>query len=469
MKDLLARLTDYNKTGRYPMHMPGHKRNAPPMPNPYTFDITEIEGFDNLHYAEGILKEGMERTAALYGSRQCFHLVNGSTVGLLAGILAAAKRGAEVLIARNCHKAVYHALILDGLKPIYIMPLFEREFSMNGSVSPQQVQILLQQHPNVQLVVVTSPTYEGIVSDISAVAEVCHSKGIPLLVDEAHGAHLGFHPAFPLSAVSQGADLVIQSLHKTLPSLTQTAVLHVCSDRISAAAVQTKLEMLETSSPSYVLMASIERCIGLLQQNREKWFAAWAEELQTFQQKMKALGKFSCLNHVQANAIECFGIDPSKLVISTKNTSFSGEQLADFLRKTENIEPEMISANYVIFMTSLCDTQEGYERLARGILAADAIAEKQQKSEPWAEPVLPVQALLPYEAVMLAGKIQPLAESAGCITKDFITAYPPGIPIAVPGEKLSTEMLAYVEKMRASGVSIQISGKKSGQIEVVLP
>ena len=231
MEYLSESLQNYAQSDVYPFHMPGHKRKKILFPDPYEMDITEIDGFDNLHHAEGILKEAQERAAALYGSKRCFYLVNGSTCGLLAAISAAAGRGDKVIVARNCHKAVYHALYLKELQAEYIYPAITNH-GIQGQITVEQVRKTLRENPDASAVILTSPTYEGIVSDVKKIAEVCHEQNIPLIVDEAHGAHLGFSGGFPENAVRLGADAVIMSLHKTLPSFTQTALLHLNSTPI---------------------------------------------------------------------------------------------------------------------------------------------------------------------------------------------------------------------------------------------
>lgn len=472
VKDLLSHLEAYASSDFYPMHMPGHKRTHNwRMPNPYRIDITEIENFDNLHHAEGILKQGMERTAKLFGSKRSFHLVNGSTVGILAGILSLTRKGDTVLMARNCHKAVYHALILNELNPLYLTPPYEEGFSLNGSISPESVKSQLQNNPQVKLVVITSPSYEGVVSDIWEIADICHEKNVPLFVDEAHGAHLGFSEKFPPSALSQGADLVVQSFHKTLPSLTQTAVLHIGTERVSGEKVERKLAILETSSPSYVLMGSIERCISILAAQKEELFQAWFQKLEGFHEQTKILEKFRVLGYGKErkhlpSSIHAF--DPSKLVISTKGTNFTGGKLADFLRKNMRIEPEMISADYIVAMTSLCDTHEGMDRLAKGILAADKRAGQGDSEKHTIKkiPTLKIQ-MTPAQAEEAESQIIPWKESKGEISKDFVFAYPPGIPIVAPGEELSTEIIGIVESLKESGVKVEVSGKENNNIAVI--
>lgn len=226
---LLSRLEALCQSDTLPMHMPGHKRN---LLAPYLralgaqLDITEIDGFDNLHAPSGILRQAQARAARLWGAEESYFLVGGSSAGILAGLYAAANRGDEVLIARNAHKSVFHALELCGYRPHFFLPPRIPETGLFGSVTPAQAQAMLDSYPQAKLLLLTSPTYEGVISDIAGIARVCHQRGVILLVDEAHGAHLGLGGGFPGGAVQGGADLVVQSLHKTLPSLTQTAILH---------------------------------------------------------------------------------------------------------------------------------------------------------------------------------------------------------------------------------------------------
>ena len=227
MEDLLKKLIKNREEGSYPFHMPGHKRRTSKLPKelPYGLDITAIDGFDDLHHAEGILRSYMEHAADVFGCDRLWYLVNGSTAGNLAAISAVAEYGDTIIVARNCHKSVYNAIFLRGLKPVWIYPDEVEEFGIHGAMRPYEVETALMEHPDAKAVFLTSPTYEGIVSNVEKIAAICHKKNVPLLIDEAHGAHFGFHPAFPDSAIHLGADLVINSVHKTLPSLTQTAIL----------------------------------------------------------------------------------------------------------------------------------------------------------------------------------------------------------------------------------------------------
>ena len=204
MGELFDKLANYGNSGIYPFHMPGHKRQKTVDFNPYKIDITEIEGFDNLHHAEGVLLEAQKKAEKLYGSEESHFLINGSTAGILSAVSACAKK--TVLIARNCHKAVYHAALIRNLDVYYVYPEIQEEFMLNGGINPADVERSLEEHPEIEAVVITSPTYDGIVSDVKRIAEIAHAYGKPLIVDEAHGAHFGFSKYFPENSVHLGAE-----------------------------------------------------------------------------------------------------------------------------------------------------------------------------------------------------------------------------------------------------------------------
>ena len=230
---LYKKLKEYSVGGTYPMHMPGHKRKPPfEFGNAFDIDITEIDGFDNLHKPEGVLLEAQKRAAELFGVKETLFLVNGGSSGILIAISACTKRNDKILLARNSHKSCYHAVELCGLVPDYIVPEFDEEYGAFKGVTALEIKEHLEKNPDIKAVVITSPTYEGRVSEVKEIADCVHAKGGVLIVDEAHGSHFRFGNMFPESAVTQGADIVINSIHKTLPSMTQTALLHICSDRV---------------------------------------------------------------------------------------------------------------------------------------------------------------------------------------------------------------------------------------------
>lgn len=470
-----AKLERYRQKEIYPFHMPGHKRKEHALMDPYSMDITEIEGFDNLHEPEGILLEGKERLAELYGAKESFFLVNGSTCGLLAAISAATRRGDTILMARNCHKAVYHAVELSELKTEYLYPSITKE-GIQGSIHPKDVEEALKKHPEIKAVILTSPTYDGVLSDIRTIAGMVHEKNIPLIVDEAHGAHLGFSESFPASAVSEGADVVIQSFHKTLPSLTQTAVLHRMSERIAPERIRKYLSVYQTSSPSYLLMASIDRCVRIMQSRSERYFADLEENLTTFYGKVRDLKHLKVLTEEDFSKEEAYAFDNTKILIYTGNTDMTGKELMDILRNDWNLELEMASGYYALALTGIMDTEDGFFSLSEALHTMDEQIKKDSEGEKASylfmkELYGKKEAVYPVWEIEDMKKMEISIESAlGKISATSVSLYPPGIPLLLPGERIGSIFLEGIVKCRESGLHISgLSGTSNERIEVVIP
>ena len=469
---LQAQLEQYAHSGLYPLHMPGHKRRLAPAPGlPASWDVTEVPGTDDLHEAGGILAQAMARTAALYGARRTWYLVNGSTVGLLAGIRALAPAGSTVIAARNCHKAVYHAIELGGLRVRWLAPPVEPQFGIYGSVPPAAVAAALEACPAARCVILTSPTYEGVVSDIGAIAALCHDRGVPLLVDEAHGAHLGLYApqVFPAGAVAAGADLVVQSAHKTLPSLTQTAWLHAAGPLADPAEVERQLDIFETSSPSYPLLASLDGCTGLLCARGEALFSAWAESLAAFDRAAAGLRRLRVLCHGADTAARhpaLFAFDPSKLLVGCRGTAFTGASLAEALRIRFGFETEMACGENLLAMTSLADDPKALQRFAAALCALDAEAcapEQAGLTRPAAGlPALPPARCTIAEALAAPAEAVPAEAAAGRTAAEYVWAYPPGVPLLAPGEEITAEFLAAAAGLEALGTRLRHTGAKNG-------
>ncbi len=492
MRYLDEALYEYAKEGRYPFHMPGHKRNFHNgnLENPYGVDITEITGFDNLHHAEGILKENQELAAEIYGAKNTYFLVNGSTAGILAAISACTKPGGVLLMARNCHKAAYHGAALRGLKTKYLYPSYEKKTGLNGGIGPEQVERALCRDSGIQAVLLTSPTYDGMVSDIEEIARIVHSFGLPLIVDEAHGAHFLFHPYFPQSALEKGADIVIQSLHKTLPSLTQTGLLHICSRRVSRERVESFLGIYQTSSPSYVLMGSIAACLRYLKTEGRRDFETYTQRLDQCRRKLESLKLLTLIGEeVKGGNSQVFDLDKSKLVISTAKAPIDGPDLHRRLRERYGLELEMEAPEYVLALTSVMDSCQGFQRLSGALLEIDrAMAEEEKKRDtafqsldkeeektasladfaafPAAEENLDACTM---EAALEGEKeLIPLERSQGRISSEFAYLYPPGIPLLVPGERISTRFINQAESWKKRGIYLQgLWDKKQESIYVL--
>lgn len=456
--DLLAMLQGNAENGAYPFHMPGHKRNTTLLGTelPYALDVTEIDGFDDLHAPSGILADLQARLAHLYGAKNAFALVGGSTCGILAGIASVCRRGDRILLARNCHKSVYNAVELLGLRPIYIQPPVDPVSGIAGSVPPESVRAALDAHKEIRLAVVTSPTYDGVISDIRAIAQIVHGRGIPLLVDAAHGAHLAFTEQNAHCAVTCGADVVIQSLHKTLPALTQCAAAHIGGDLVSPSVFAKYLSVFETSSPSYVLLASVSACVRFLEENAESAFAAYAERLARFSASCLELADLFVLckgrDALRAHPV-FFDFDAGKLPIVTARTTLDGTGLCKRLRRDFALESEMAAFSYALCMTSVCDTDAGFLRLSDALLAIDRTTSS--RTTPYfGTPPLPKVRLSPYEASLRAARTLPLHACIGKISAQTLWFYPPGVPILVAGEEIDETTVQLLEYAALNGMAV---------------
>ena len=457
-------LIEYTDKQYTPLHMPGHKRNPLfPQPDAYRADITEIPGFDSLYEESGPLLALKERVQKLYHSENSFLLVNGSTGGLLTAIRSATRQGDTVLMARNCHCAVYHAIRMFGLHAEYIQPEYDN-YGIAEGIRLEQVQEVLERNTSAQsgftaqgttshpsLVILTSPTYEGRISELKAIADYLHGLNIPLLVDEAHGAHLSLHPAFEGSAVSAGADLVVQSLHKTLPALTQTALLHVNGSLVSLDRIRANFKMLQTSSPSFLLLSSVDQCICALEEHRDKLYLTLQQNLTKFYQKTKVL---RCLHVIEP--AECsLSCDPSRLVITTPST-LSGLQLAERLKNDFKIELEATAPRHIIAITGIADTAETFERFADALLALDGTLAAPHGAglEAFHYPAIPESVYDSHTVEYAPTESLPYSACEGRISAEFLYLYPPGIPMLVPGERISAELLNCIDQLDQQGFSL---------------
>ena len=501
---LLERLTEYAGSDAYPFHMPGHKRREITdgipggFPDPYGIDITEIDGFDNLHHAEGILKDAMETVAAIYGADRSWYLVNGSTCGILSAVFAATENGGKILTARNCHKAVYHAICLNRLEAEYLYPEEITEFRINGGIRAEDVRKALEKDAmhcagnsgdvrgkitKIQAVLITSPTYEGVVSDIRAITDAAHEYGIPLIVDEAHGAHLEYADqchSFPKSALEYGADIVIQSLHKTLPCFTQTAILHVKGKLVDQDRISRYLSMFQTSSPSYLFMAGMERCIRYMDGDGRNEMIRYEKRLERFMERMEGLQVLEVLDREICGKYRTVaGWDPSKIVVSTMRAEdFHGEELAETLRRKYHLEMEMTAPEYVIAMTSLMDTEEGFERLGTALLEIDGALRRRTESgrkekaasetPEGLESKLshPVRRMLICEAMDADTERTAFQDTVGKVSAEFVYLYPPGIPIIAPGEVFTDAIVEKIMAYKAAGLLVQ--GPADPDADVIL-
>ncbi len=456
---LIDKLEEYSKEGIYPFHMPGHKRQGITMPDPISIDITEIDGFDDLHHPREILRKEQERIARIYGAKRSYILVNGSSCGNICGIFDACRCNEKIIIGRNAHKSVYHGAILRRLQVAYVTPRVTEE-NVATIVGLQGYREAMDENPDAVAIVVTSPTYEGFVEPLQEIVKLAHSRNMAVIVDAAHGAHLGFNSYFPENPVKSGADYVIMSLHKTLPAMTQTAVIHV---NATETRIEDYLHMFQTSSPSYVLMGSVSKCMNLLEE-RPELFEEYVKNLKEFYESARALQALSIWSE-SGDENEYKDRDPSKIVICC-NGYITGPQLAQILRNDYKIETEMSSFGYVLAMTSVMDTKEGFHRLRQGLREIDnktvngddlGVVDKSHIQGKSQGIVYGRKVMEMYEAKdrsIYQVALDDRTSLIGKICGSIVAIYPPGIPICVPGEEIAEEQLNLIDQAIEAGLTV---------------
>ena len=427
--------------------MPGHKRQMGCFDNPFQWDITEIAGFDDLHHPEkdGILTRAQERASKLYGAEESHFLVNGSTAGILSAISGCVTREGKLLMARNSHRSAYHAAELRGLRVSYVYPQFIKELGINGGILPADVENVLAEEEGIEAVFVTSPTYDGVCSDVRSIADICHRAGVPLIVDQAHGAHFPFSEYFPEDAIRAGADVVIHSVHKTLPALTQTALLHLQGDLADGERIRHYLSVYQTSSPSYVLLASLDACMELLEHEGQELFTDYVQRLEGFRNSCRDLKTLRLAGKELEGFCGVQEFDRSKLLISTRGTRLGGEKLSGLLRERFHLEMEMAAPDYVVGISSVADTEEGFRRL--GLALHELDAENEKKKE------------FPQES-------RKTDRSHNRISTSYVYVYPPGTPVLAPGDVVTEEIEEEIRRCQAAGFTVHGLGEDGRPVVV---
>ncbi|MCR5794904.1 MAG: aminotransferase class I/II-fold pyridoxal phosphate-dependent enzyme [Solobacterium sp.] len=424
--------------------------------NIFKIDITETGITDDLHCPSGAIKEAQELAAALWGADWTFFLVNGSTCGNQAMILSALKPSESILVAGNSHRSVNSALILSGAKPVYIMPEYISDWGIYGGIGPEEAEKMFRLHPECRAMIVTSPSYYGIVSDIRALAEICHRHGALLLVDEAHGTHCYFSAQLPEGALACGADMCVQSLHKTGGALTQSSLLHVKSSRTDIDMVRKSLQIVQSSSPSYILLNSIDTARRDLALHGRDMMRNAFELASLAREKINAIPGMRCAGRELEGTASVFRFDETRLVISASQMGITGFDLKTRLFEEYNVEVEMADRRNFLAIVSYANSREDIDRL---VSALERIAKDHPQERPLKELTDPPKqtfcAITPREAFFAGKKTVSWEEAEGCISAEMIDLSPPGIPLIRPGEIFSREILDYLKQIRLAGGLIQ--------------
>ncbi|NLM42732.1 MAG: aminotransferase class I/II-fold pyridoxal phosphate-dependent enzyme [Clostridiales bacterium] len=474
---ILKSIKEYWDTQSIPFHMPGHKRGKIfkklgldyLMENLIEMDTTEVPGVDNLHSPEEAIKEAQELAAKAFGADHTFFLVNGTTSGIYAMILSATKPGDKILIPRNAHRSVVSGTILGRLHPVYMMPEIDQYMEIAMGIKPATVEKALEQNPDASAVLVTNPTYYGACSDIEKIAGIVHKKGKLLLVDEAHGSHFIFHPKLPISAMEAGADMVAQSTHKTLTSMTGSSMLHVREGRVDIEKVKFYLQLIQTTSPSHVMLASLDLARYIMEEYGYKLLDDCIKYSNWTRDEINSKSPLYCLGQDRKNIYGIHDIDPTRITVCLKGIDLRGFKADEILRSRYNIQVEMSDFWNIVAITSIADDESSYKKFCQALLNMQSDVEENISITEQGYPIhTPECIMAPYEALNHEKEYIEIEKSPGHISAEMVVPYPPGIPIIMPGEYIQKDIVEYLRQCVDTGMKISgTSDPKLRKIKVL--
>ncbi|MFN3966110.1 MAG: aminotransferase class I/II-fold pyridoxal phosphate-dependent enzyme [Endomicrobiia bacterium] len=471
---LFDTLLEHAKRKVISFHTPGHKNGRSidkklrsfTGRNVYYFDVTVFPEVDSLHDPTSCIKKAQELMARAYGVQHSFFLVNGSSSGNIAMFLSACNPGDSVILSRSCHKSALAGIILSGVWPIWLQPKIDQNLDIIFDSSPNQIEEALEKFPEAKAVFITSPTYNGITTDLVKIAEICHKKGKILLVDEAHGPHLKFHKDLPISAVEAGADLCVHSVHKILSALSQGSVLHFNSELVDLNRTKKVVSMLQTTSPNYLILASIDLARKQVVESGEKMLDKIISLAEYARKNINHMKNFFCFTRKEIKALG-YDLDVTKLTINVTRTGFTGYHIEDVLAKEYNIQVDCADIFNLIAIMGIGSDRSDITALLE---ALDEMDEKPSGEETtWALnlPSLTTEMVLMPRDVFFSYKTKrvPLKKAAGQISAQTLTPYPPGIPVLIPGERITKEICEYLIDL--SEKDIRISGQETDSLKTI--
>ena len=444
---LYKELKKFRRSDKISFHIPGHKfgrglshgfqRDA------FSLDVTEFDETDDLQRPSGVLQEAQNRAAEAFGAGWSYYLTNGSSIGLHAAVIGCCSAGGKLLIDRSCHKSVAAAVVLYNIEPVFVYPEFDNSRGLYTGITVQAVERALEQNPDIEGAIITSPTYYGICSDIEGIAEVLHKEHKFLIVDEAHGAHFVFHRELPASALSMGADVCVQSAHKTLPALGQCSFLHINSNSVvGREPVERALRLLQTTSPSYLLMTSLDEAVLYMQKYGYSELNERIKETERLKAEVSKYGVIEFLDSESLNRPQ----DMLRLVADVRGTGSSGDKIADILKKEYGIYAEMSDLYHVVFVVTCSNTPNEITALQAALiriskLTAEIFSAGEIKSLPKVN-----MEMLPSDAWKMQRVKIPLGDAEGRISAEIVAACPPGAAILIPGQRITRDDIEYLNE-----------------------
>jgi arginine decarboxylase len=444
-------------------HTPGHKRGqgiSAEFANllgmkAFQADLPELPELDNLFAPEGVILDAQALAADAFGAEQTWFLANGSTCGIEAAVLATCRPGDKLILPRNVHQSAIAALILSGAIPVWLEPEVDREWAIAHSVNPNQVTIALSQHPDAKAILLVSPTYYGMCGNLEAIAQLAHAHHIPLLIDEAHGAHFAFHPDLPMPALQAGADLTVQSTHKTLSALTQAAMLHVQGDRIDRDRLSRALQLVQSTSPSYLLLASLDAARQQMATQGKPLLDSALKLAAIVRTSLAKLPQFAVLQPDRAPTPGGVALDPLRLTVSVAELGLSGFEADEWLHR-QGVTCELPGLHHLTFIWTHGNTVEDGDRLVKGLtaLSQKALLTRPKPEKPRltsSQFPLPLALLSPRQAFFADQRVVPVQEAIAQPSAELICPYPPGIPVLIPGEIITAEAIGWLRQILDAG------------------
>ena len=461
---ILKSLMEYRDEEAVSFHMPGHKKGNAYKKADFDFftgdlpalDTNEVPGIDNLHSPESAILSAQKLAAAAFGADESFFLVNGTTCGIYAMIMTAAEPGEKIIIPRNCHRSVYGAVILGRLIPVYIDPEIDEELGIAMGIKPETVEYTLEKHKDAKAVVITNPSYYGTCSDLERIAEIVHRRKAVLLVDEAHGSHFAFNERLPVNALSAGADMTAQSIHKTLPAMTQGSMLHVRHGRISIERLKLFLQLTQTTSPSHIILAALDSARYIMQEKGRELLEDIIDCSNWARNEINSIPGLYCLSPDRIGSMGVADLDPTRITVNFGALGISGAKAEAILRRDFKIQVEMSDLYNIVAITTIGNDRSDYERLVKALKEIAASRSGNETAGKAAKVVLkaPELFIMPWEAVYCDKEHVEAEESIGRICGEMIIPYPPGIPVLMPGERITAEAYDYLRACAEQGLKL---------------
>ncbi|MDB9536394.1 aminotransferase class I/II-fold pyridoxal phosphate-dependent enzyme [Dolichospermum planctonicum CS-1226] len=446
-----------------PFYTPGHKRGQGISPifsdllgkEIFRADLTELAELDNLFAPQSVILAAQELAAEAFGAEKTWFLVNGSTCGIAAAILANCRMGEKIILPRNIHSSVISGLILSGAIPIFINPEYDQYLDITYSITPKLVKAALIEHPDTKAVLIVYPTYNGVCGDLKAISHLTNQYNIPLIVDEAHGAHFHFHPQLPTSALTAGADLTIQSIHKTLGAMTQASMLHIQGNRIDIDRINKALQLVQSTSPSFILLASLDAARHQMAIHGKKLMS------QTWELAQEAIIKINQIPGLSTPLINSkkspkfLDLDQTRLTVNVSEIGFTGFAAEEILDKKFHVTPEFSSWQNLTFIISLGNTKADIQNLIQGLNNLTYVTPLTSECQPCKHrnyATIPRDlSISPREAFFASSEVLPVEETQDRICAEIICPYPPGIPVLMPGEIITKLALEYLQEVQNMG------------------